>query len=593
MNTTTGTKRPGSFSGTWVSVLVLLGLSAGIVGAAWVGEWLTPTGTDWGINPVSILLLWATGVRIPAASVALLLVLAAAAVWALARVLRGRSGAGSRHRRMADRARLMATKADIAAVSAKTRATEAARLHPGQPSITPGLHVGRWVLGGEWLYQGLRQCALFVMGPGRGKSTAVLVRGARWTNGAYTMAGNKVDGVNEVLAARAIWHPGGQVWMLDMQQVFRKSGKPAFTFNPLLGITNSEQATNLATVLEEATKGHGDRGGDPQFDEQGRSFLAACILAQALTGGTLDKAHEWVSTADFLTPRQVLLDASSTARPGHGSQKADDGGAGRDFSRLADQLFGMSRQPEDTMGSVAASAQRMASSLTHDHLLGWIRPDPALPVFDPAKFLSSRDTLIALSKGSSRVVTGLMTAFMEAVFETGERLAEANGGRLEVPATFDLDEFGNTVVLPKMGDWFTYFGSMGMNVRVFIQSEAFGEQVMGEAAWRVLKNAAGVFVFGGGIREKTYLGDLSALYGKTDEYAPSFTSTERGPASRSISARKEDILTIKDLHTLPMWHAVMEESSGVVTIVRLVPWFEDPDMAGPIQAVLDAGKKAA
>lgn len=302
----------------------------------------------------------------------------------------------------------------------------------------------------------------------------------------------------------------------------------------------------------------------------------------------MDKAHAWVSASDFLSPRKVLLDATSKNHSPQGKEQE-----ARDFSRLADQLYGMSRQPEDTMGSVAASAQRMASSLTHDHLLGWIRPNASLPQFDPAKFLSSHDTLIALSKGSSRVVTGLMTAFMEAIFETGERLAEANGGRLPIPATFDLDEFGNTVTLPKMGDWFTYFGSMGMNVRIFIQSEAFGEQVMGEAAWRVLKNAAGVFVFGGGIREKAYLADLSALYGKTDEYTASFTSNERGPASRSISSRQEDILTIKDLHTLPMWHAVMEESSGIVTIVRLVPWFEDPEMAGPIQAVLDAGKKVA
>jgi len=579
--------RPRTLSGTWMFVLFVLGLWAGIVASAWVGEWLTPTGTNWGFNPLSILLLWATGVRIPPASIALLLVVAAVSIWALVAMLRG-PGGKSRDKRMQNRAKLMATKADISAVSVQTRATEARRLHPDHPGITPGLHVGRWVLGGDWLYQGLRQCALFVMGPGRGKSTALLVRGARWAAGAYTMAGNKVDGVKEVLAARAIWHPGGKVWMLDMQQVFRKSGKPAFTFNPLLGITNSEQATNLATVLEEATKGSADRGGDAQFDEQGRSFLAGCILAQALIGGTMDKAHAWVSSADFLSPREVLLGASSKNHSPQGKQEED-----RDFSRLADQLFGMSRQPEDTMGSVAASAQRMASSLTHDHLLGWIRPNPSLPQFDPAKFLSSHDTLIALSKGSSRVVTGLMTAFMEAIFETGERLAEANGGRLPVPATFDLDEFGNTVVLPKMGDWFTYFGSMGMNVRIFIQSEAFGEQVMGEAAWRVLKNAAGVFVFGGGIREKAYLADLAALYGKTDEYTASFTSNERGPASRSISTRQEDILTIKDLHTLPMWHAVMEESSGVVTIVRLVPWFEDPEMAGPIQAVLDAGKKAA
>lgn len=579
--------RPQTISGTWISVLFVLGLCAGIIVSAWLGEWLTPTGTNWGFNPLSILLLWVTGAKVPPASLVVFVVMAVALVFVLVAKLRGRRST-PRDKRMVERAKLMSTKADIAAVSVKTRTTEANRLHPNQPSITPGLHVGQWVIGGEWLYQGLRQCALFVMGPGRGKSTAILVRGARWASGSYAMAGNKVDGVREVLAARAIWHPGGKVWMLDMQQVFRKSGKPAFTFDVLLGITNSEQATNLATTLEEATKDTGDRGGDPQFDEQGRSFLAACILAQAVSGGSIEQAHAWVSAADFLSPRKILQEASSNPQPRQGKENQE-----QDFSRLAAQLYGMSRQPEDTMGSVAASAQRMASSLTHDHLLGWIRPNPLLPQFDPAKYLASNDTLIALSKGSSRVVTGLMTAFMEAIFETGERMAEANGGRLPVPATFDLDEFGNTVTLPKMGDWFTYFGSMGMNVRIFIQSEAFGEQVMGEAAWRVLKNAAGVFVFGGGIREKAYLADLSAIYGKTDEYTASFTSNERGPASRSISSRQEDILTIKDLHTLPMWHAVMEDSSGVATIVRLVPWFEDPEMAGPIQDVLDAGKKAA
>lgn len=579
--------RPQTISGTWISVLFVLGLCAGIIASAWLGEWLTPTGTNWGFNPLSIPLLWVTGAKVPPASLVVFVVMAVALVCVLVAKLRGRRST-PRDKRMVERAKLMSTKADIAAVSVKTRTTEANRLHPNQPSITPGLHVGQWVIGGEWLYQGLRQCALFVMGPGRGKSTAILVRGARWASGSYAMAGNKVDGVREVLAARAIWHPGGKVWMLDMQQVFRKSGKPAFTFDVLLGITNSEQATNLATTLEEATKDTGDRGGDPQFDEQGRSFLAACILAQAVSGGSIEQAHAWVSAADFLSPRKVLQEASSNHQPRQGKENQE-----KDFSRLAAQLYGMSRQPEDTMGSVAASAQRMASSLTHDHLLGWIRPNPLLPQFDPAKYLTSNDTLIALSKGSSRVVTGLMTAFMEAIFETGERKAEANGGRLPVPATFDLDEFGNTVTLPKMGDWFTYFGSMGMNVRIFIQSEAFGEQVMGEAAWRVLKNAAGVFVFGGGIREKAYLADLSAIYGKTDEFTASFTSNERGPASRSISSRQEDILTIKDLHTLPMWHAVMEDSSGVATIVRLVPWFEDPEMAGPIQDVLDAGKKAA
>ena len=588
MSAANNVRRPRSLASTWAPVLFVLGLCAVVVIAAWGGELLTPTGTNWGVNPLSILLLWATGAPVPPASMVLLVVAAAGLVWVLVVLFKG-TGGRSRVKHLEERAKLMATREDLAPLRLPARTKEAARLHPGQPGITPGMQVGRWICGGEndWLYQGLRQCGLYVMGPGRGKSTALLVRGARWASGAYGMSGNKVDGVKEVLAARALFQPGGKTWMLDMQQVFRKSGKPAFWFNPLLGITNSEQATQLASVLEQATKDSGSSG-DPQFDGQGRDYLAACILAQALSGGTLDGAHEWVSRADFLSPRDILVKASPKGRT-----LDKRGEEERDYSRLADQLYGMSRQPEETMGSVAASAQRMASSLIHDHLLGWIRPNPLLPMFDPAKYLNSRDTLVCLSKGSSRVVTGLVTAFMEAVFETGERLAEANGGRLPIPATFDLDEFGNTVVLPKMGDWFTYFGSMGMNVRVFIQSEAFGEQVMGEAAWRVLKNAAGVFVFGGGIREKSYLADLSALYGKAEEYSASYTSNERGPASRSMNAREKDILTISDLHTLPPWYAVMEESSGAVTIIRLVPWFEDPEMAGPIGAAIEAGKKVA
>jgi hypothetical protein len=91
--------------------------------------------------------------------------------------------------------KLMGTKEDIAAVGVQRRAVEAAHLQANRPGITRGSHVGRWVLGGDWLYQGQRKYGLFLMGPGRGKSRALLVRGARWASGAYTMAGNKLDGV--------------------------------------------------------------------------------------------------------------------------------------------------------------------------------------------------------------------------------------------------------------------------------------------------------------------------------------------------------------------------------------------------------------
>ncbi len=109
-----------------------------------------------------------------------------------------------------------------------------------------------------------------------------------------------------------------------------------------------------------------------------------------------------------------------------------------------------SKRRGDTLGAVNvvffrrqrvfATAQRMASAMVHDHLMAWVTPTPGVPVFDPALFATSTDTLILLTQDKAgplaAYVSSLVTQVANAaVAEAGRHRSE----RLPVPMVMDLD----------------------------------------------------------------------------------------------------------------------------------------------------------
>lgn len=524
-----------------------------------LGGILTPVATDLSWNPMSLVIGLATGDPWPSAATWLLagegVIVAVGLLWWGTRPV-SRTG---------EAARRMSPGGKMRPAMLEARLTEAARLHPDAENIGPGLTIGyAGESGTKSVIQGWRECSAHVWGTGRGKTTTQVVRHATEAPGAYIMTSNKVDGVAEVLAARA---DVGTVWLFDPQRIWRDSHRPAMIFNPLSVVTDTVSAGEVASIFETASAPNAGQGkGDAQFDSQGRDFLSWCLLAAAKSGGTMSDVLRWVSSADFMEP------AGQLERSGHAGP--------------ASALEGMSAQPEDTRGSVAASAQRMASALVHDELVAWSTPTPGVPVFDPARFATSKDTLILLSQDAAGSGAAFVSTLVYAVFTAAQQAARRAGGRLQVPLVADLDEVGNVVKLKQLPEWYSFFGSMGIVVSAYFQTRGQGVAMLERTGWDTLWSAAAIKVYGGGSDDTAFLDALSKVIGQYDAKVRS-TSTSRNGSSRSVQTQRRDIMSVAQLSELPTNRAWVKTSHGGGTIVRTVPWFRDKTINARIGSTVE------
>ncbi|WP_454112728.1 type IV secretory system conjugative DNA transfer family protein [Microbacterium maritypicum] len=557
--------------------VITVAVAAVIYAAIYLGQlmWPADRGTlSW--NPLAAAIQLVTGESAwPPGATVLLLVAAALLVGVLV-VLWNRGGkttAAKGTRRMTEFERRVNANQNTGRIQERQRRAEMEHLHPDVEISEAGVQIGRALDRGRgWVLQSYRQCSAHIWGPGRGKTLTQVVRHSYYAPGAYVMTSNKTDGVKYVLAARALRHPAGRVWMFDPDRIFRRGERPAFTVELLAAVKDTKSAEKLATLFEKSAPTAAQTGGDAQFDPQGREFLAWCMLAAAVSGKTLRQVHLWVTEGNTSDPAERLVDAG--------------------FVGPVAALRGLGRQPERTRGSVFATAQRMASAMVHDHLMAWVMPTPGVPVFDPSTFATSTDTLVLLTQDKAgplaAYVSSLVTQVADAaVAEAGRHASE----RLPVPMVMDLDECGNVVTLPDLPDWYTHFGSKGIIINSYFQSPAQGEATYGKERFAQLWDAAGARVYGGGIDNGPWLRTLSDLIGTYDKATVS-TTTSQGSRSRSESTQKEDRASVADLANLPEWRAIVRTSNGVSVVVETVPVFNDPAFAEVMRAGDQIGASA-
>ncbi|ALD14364.1 type IV secretory system conjugative DNA transfer family protein (plasmid) [Clavibacter capsici] len=448
-------------------------------------------------------------------------------------------------------------------------------LHPRAEGLLPGQRIGTLVgAGSTWVWQGWRDIAIFIFGPGRGKTTGAVVRHMLEAPGPAVMTSNKVDGVKEVLAGR---QRRGQQWIYDPMQVYRRDARPDFVYDPLDDVTDLISAQEIAAIFEASTK-DADSKRDAQFDSQGLDLFAYALLAAKLEGVGLIKVYAWITQQEHAELRAIMQ------KHGHPGPEA--------------ALLGLQGQPDKTRGSVYATAQRMASALANDMLLLWSHA-PGVRRFDAEAFVRSGDTAVLISRNGAGSGGAFVAALVRSIARAGERAASADGGRITVPVVFELDEVANIVRWPELPDLVSFYGSMGLSLSMYFQSWGQIVRTFGNEGADTLWSASSIRVYGGGeSTQSPFLKRFSESIGTYDEWSTS-TSSGRNGSTRSRTSKSKQILPADVLAHLPKWRAVFDASDVGPVLVRIRPWFEDEVLCAMVagQEVVDGKivkpKKAA
>jgi type IV secretory pathway TraG/TraD family ATPase VirD4 len=391
-----------------------------------------------------------------------------------------------------------------------------------------------------------------VAGARTGKTSSQVIPAVVSAPGACYTTSNKSDVVDATRDARA---KAGPVWIFDPQKLTGEDTVPAMWWDPLDLAPDLAGAMMLAGVFASASRPPGSSM-DSYFDPEGEQLLGLMLLAAALDGRPITDVYVW------LTPRGQPDEEPAQILAKRGQALASAG------------VHAVIDQPERQRAGVYGTAKKMVAFLADPVLAVWAVPPAADGVarFDCARFVGSSETLYSLSKegpGSAGPLTAALTA---GVLQAAERLAAASpGGRLPVPLLAVLDEVANVARMRELPSAASHYGSRAIVLMAYFQSWSQGTEAFSKEGMAKFWSSANVRVLGGGVTERAFLEDIQAICGHWDAPARSMSSQRYGRSVTS-STRRQPILEVDTLASLPSGRAVVLLSSTRPVVVATEPW---------------------
>lgn len=463
----------------------------------------------------------------------------------LAFVLPGRSRS-----RVDSSARYMSTRKDLQGLSEAKQRADAERL--GVTDVGSGVPIGQMVNGGSVLTSSYEHVRIAILGPRAGKTSSVAIREVMETNGPSIVTSNKRDIVDATRGPRS---ERGLVRVYDIQNLVGE--KPTWWWNPLSFVHNLETAERLAGIFVASATGR-DAKTDAYFSAAAKDYLSALLLAAAVGKQPLSILITWMARPDTGEPVNILSMADYV-----------------DVARTLRATLDLTPKQRD---GVIGTAQPFVAFLRNPEYLPWIQqtgPEDTRPHFDPEKFVKSKaDTLYLVSKegeGSARAITAALTM---ATLDAADRLGAASTGmRVPRPIMATLDEAANVVRWPELPDLYSHYGSRGIILSVFLQSWTQGVEAWTEGGMKKMWSAANIRMVGAGVAEVGFLRELSELVGKRDVRSSSLSTSMRSGSSTSTSLRREEILDVSEIGSLPPGRALVFSSGNPPALVKLIPWW--------------------
>ncbi|MEV0027909.1 TraM recognition domain-containing protein [Nocardia sp. NPDC050793] len=578
-----------------VIVVALMAWAALSVGSWWAGQPVIA-------HPVRALLAVVSGQqRWPwQSSVLLVAFLLAAAAVAVAgwRALSAGSELDAAARTMQRPGRIrMARARDNAAANQRL-------LRDASPAIQAmkGPPLGRTVIGGVELFVPTELGVTIAAGTRTGKTMAWAIPAVLAAWGPCLATSNKPDLYRHTAFGR---EQRGRVWLCDLQAV-TGGVECGFWVNLLAQVSSLPAARKLAGFFVSAASGSASQAAnakvDSYFDGGAQELLALYMFAAARAEGDLLHVAEWLGRDQDQTPALILRSY------GHSRSAERILESQALYARQRDGLYDMARRylnvltdegyaqlvtpPQRQKLQVQEKPDKDAAGKTRLVVVKTAQdPTHSLPEFIPRQFVTSTDTLYALSMAGPDGATPLTSALVGQILEAGLETARARpDGRLAVPLLGVLDEAANCARIAELPSYYTYAGGCGIILMTILQVLEQGEDLWGASGLKTMR-AQSIEVYGGGIAATDYLEHWAAMTGPHDVAERSRSHGAQG-VQRSLSWRVEPILDVSLLAALPKDRALVRLPNHGPVVVRKI-WWQDTEYAPLILKSLARFDKAA
>ncbi|MFD8248132.1 type IV secretory system conjugative DNA transfer family protein [Nocardia sp. NPDC059691] len=457
---------------------------------------------------------------------------------------------------------------------------------PEHVRARPGPPLGFTVAGNLSLHVPAEMCVFIEAGARTGKTMAWAIPAMMSAWGPVLATSNRPDLYRHTVLGR---RAHGQEWLLDPQGV-TGTVQVGFWVNLLRQVTTLAAARKLASFFVSASK-EKDARVDSYFDGGAQDLLACYLLAAACAGGDLLHVAEWLGHDQDTTPA-LILKKRRKLRP---AQRILEYQAL--YSRQRDGLFDMARRFLNVLSDevyaqmvcppirrTITAHERSEHDIDIELGIDLHSPRHDLPEFDPREFVTSNDTLYALSIEGPDSAAPLTAALVGQVLESAFTAARARpDGRLAVPLLAVLDEAANCCPISLLPSYYTYAGGHGVILMTFLQVLEQGKDLWGENGLKTMR-AQAIEVYGGGISDTEFLQQLSTV---TDEHDVADRSHSVGPggSNRTLTWRAEPILNVAALAALPKQRALVRLPGHRPILVRK-PWWQASEHAALITASL-------
>ncbi|GAA2470758.1 type IV secretory system conjugative DNA transfer family protein [Winogradskya humida] len=396
------------------------------------------------------------------------------------------------------------------------------------------------------------------------KTTRYVIPQVADARGAVLTTSTRLDVAEVTYMRRA---QTGPTWIFEPQGEI--PGVPRLRWSPIEGADDQIVAMLRANGFA-AGSGIGD-----ESVENGKWFRdqAATVLRGLLHAAALD---EHATVVDVLAWSQ----APSNSRPErilrhHGVTSWAD--------RLARHRETTGRA-RDTVQSVVSGA---LDAFNDPRVLATCSP-PRGTQFRPVDWLRESGTLYLVgTRDAQALIAPLLAAVSEDILYQAKKLAlTAPGGRIEPALYCVLDEVANIAPIPSLASLMNEGGGSGIAVSVFAQNLHQLRERWGDKGGRAIADSASARLIIGGSTDASALRDVQSLSGQVREVSSS-NSWGGGRASVSESVRRENLLDLADLRTLPEGRAVALVGALPPVELEVPSWWQRPDAAE-----LNAGRDA-